>query len=81
MLWQAIRSPLMCGFEHVESKCGHVSMVFLGHIVQFRFGYNLSQKIFFWWFPIYWAYWSFKVCVIWAYVVLGLSKIGWRIYG
>ena len=37
----------MCGFEHVESRCGHVSMVLLGHSVQFGFGYKLGQKIFF----------------------------------
>ena len=47
LIWRAICSPFMCGFEHVESRCGHVSMVLLGHSVQFGFGYKLGQKIFF----------------------------------
>ena len=58
----------MCGFEHVESKCGHVSIVLLGHSVQFGFGYKLGLKIFLRWLPIYWAYRNFRVCVIWASV-------------
>ena len=70
LLWQAILNPLMCGFEHVESKYGHVSMVLLGHIVKFGFGYRLGHKIFFRWLPMYWAYRTFKVCVIWAFVVM-----------
>ena len=43
LLWRAIRNPFKCWFEHVESKCGHVSMALLGHSVQFGFGYKLGQ--------------------------------------
>ena len=59
------------GFEHVESKCGHVSMVILGHSEQFGFGCRLGQKIFLRWLPIYWAYQTSRVCVIWASVIPG----------
>ena len=45
ILWHAIRSPFVSGFGHVESRCGHVSMVLLGHSVHFGFGYRLGQKI------------------------------------
>ena len=61
----------MHGFEHVESKCGHVSKVLLRHSVQFRLANVLDHKRFLRWLLIYWAYRSFKVCVIWVYVVLG----------
>jgi hypothetical protein len=44
LLWRAIHSPFMWGFEHVESKCGHVSMALLGHSVQFEFGCKLGHK-------------------------------------
>jgi hypothetical protein len=74
LLWRAMRSPCKCWFEHVESKCGHVSMALLGHSVQFGFGYRVGQKIFLRWFPMYWAYRSFKVYVIWASVVLGVFQ-------
>lgn len=41
-LWRAIRSPFMWGCEHLESKCGHVSMTLLGHSVKFGFGCMVS---------------------------------------
>ena len=63
-LWCAIRSAFKLGFEHVESKCGHVSMVLLGHSLQFGFGYKLGHKIFLRWLPIYWAYHNFRLCVV-----------------
>ena len=31
LLWCAIQSPFMWGVEHVESKCGQVSMALLGY--------------------------------------------------
>ena len=37
----------MWGFEHVESKCGQVSMALLEHNVQFGFGCKVGQKIIF----------------------------------
>ena len=64
----------MWGFEHVESKCGHVSMVLLGHNVQFGFGCILGQKMFLRWFPMYWAYLSFSVCVICASIIHGFFQ-------
>ena len=72
LLWCAMCNPCKCWFEHVESKCGHVSMALLGHSVQFGFGYRVGQNTFLLWFPMYWAYWSFRVYVIWGYVVLGI---------
>ena len=42
LLWRAIRNPFMWGFEHVESRCGHVFMALLGHSVQFGFGCRLG---------------------------------------
>ena len=44
LLWCVVRKPFMWGFEHVESKCGHVSMVLSGHRVKFGLGYKLGQK-------------------------------------
>ena len=37
MLWRDIRKPFMCGFSHVERRCGHVSLPLLGHKVQLGF--------------------------------------------
>ena len=37
----------MCGFVHVDSRCGHVSILCLGHSVQFGFGWVIGQKMFF----------------------------------
>ena len=54
----------MWGFEHVESMCGHTSMVLLEHSVQFGFGCKVSQNIFLQWLPMYWVYRIFNVCVI-----------------
>jgi hypothetical protein len=69
-------------FKHVESKCGHVSLALLGHSVQFGFRCKLGQSIFLQWFPIYWAYRSSKVCVMWASVISGFEKkIGLRVCG
>ena len=61
----------MCGFEHVDNKCGHVPMILLEHSVQFGFGYRLGQNICLRWLPKYWVYPNFRVCVIWAFVVMG----------
>ena len=46
-----------------------MSIVLLGHSVQFGFGYKLGHKIFLRGLPIYWAYQNLKVCVILAYVI------------
>ena len=75
LLWRAMRSPFICGFEHVDSKCGHVSMVLLGHSVQLGFEYKLGQTMCLRWLPIYCAYQNFRVCVIWASTVPGFFKI------
>ena len=64
----------MWGFEHVESNCGHVSMPLLEHRIHFGLGYKVGQKIFLRWLPIYWAYRNFKLCVIWASIILGLFQ-------
>jgi hypothetical protein len=74
LLWCVICSPFMCGFEHVDSRCGHVSMVLLGHSVQFGFGYKLSHNTCLRWFPMYCVYRNFRVCVIWAFVVPGFFQ-------
>jgi hypothetical protein len=71
----------MCGFEHVDSRCGHVSMVLLGHSVQFGFGYKLSHNTCLRWFPMYCVYRNFRVCVIGHLWSRDFSKIGWRVCG
>ena len=47
LLWQAIRSPFVYGFIHVNSRCSHVSISLFGQSVQFGFGYVSGQKVFF----------------------------------
>ena len=37
----------MCGFVHVDSKCGHVLMLCFVHNLQFEFGCVIGQKKFF----------------------------------
>ena len=74
LLCHALRNPFKCWFEHVDSRCGHVSRALLGHSVQFGVGYILGQNICLWWFPIYWAYQNFRVCVIWALVIPRFSQ-------
>jgi hypothetical protein len=76
LLWHAIHKSFVWGFEHVESRCGHVSMVLSGHSVQVEFGYKSGQNIFLCWLPMYWAYRNFRVCVTWTFVILGIPKIG-----
>jgi hypothetical protein len=49
-----------------ESRYGYVSISWFGQSVQLGLGYVNAQKIFFWWFPMYWAYHNFKLCVICA---------------
>ena len=61
-----MRSFFICGFVHVDNRCGHVSIALFGHRVQFGFGYVSGQKIFFRWLPMYWEYRNFNVCVICA---------------
>jgi hypothetical protein len=73
LICRATRNPFKCWFEHVESKFGHVFMALLGDSVQFSLGIIRLEDIL-WWLPIYWAYWNFRVCVIWAYVVPGFFR-------
>ena len=40
----------------MDSKCGHVSMVLLGHTVQFGFEYKLGQNVCLRWLPIHVLY-------------------------
>lgn len=60
----AMHRPFMCWLEHMESRCGHVSIVFLGHSMQFGFGCVVDQNMFLGCFPMYWAYWKCRVCVL-----------------
>lgn len=54
----------MCGFVHVDSRYGHVSISYLGNSVQFGIGWVIGQKMSLRRFPMYWAYLIFSVCVI-----------------
>jgi len=36
---------IMCGFEHVERRWGHVSIALLEHNVQFGLGCVIGQKM------------------------------------
>ena len=36
----------MCGFSHVDRRCGHVLMSLIGHKVQLGFWYVRGQFIF-----------------------------------
>lgn len=56
----------MCLFGDVESRCGHVLIALLGHMVQFGFGFVVGQTRFVLWLPMYCAYWIFRVYVICA---------------
>ena len=59
-------APLCCGEQlfslldrgvsHIDSRWGHVSLLFLWHNVQLGFGSLRGQKMFFLWLPMYWAY-------------------------
>ena len=64
LLCHAMHWPFMCWHGHVESRCGHVSIVLLGHSVQFGFGCVIYQNMFLGCFPLYWAYRKCIVCVI-----------------
>ena len=43
----------MCGWVQVESKCGHMSILWFGQSVQLGLGNVISHNMFFWWFSIY----------------------------
>ena len=47
-------------------RCSHVSILWFGQSVQLGLGYVRGQKMLCWWFPMYWMYQNFKVCVIYA---------------
>lgn len=48
LLCHALQSYLMCRFEHMESKYGHVPSVWFVHGVQFGFRCMVRQIIFVW---------------------------------
>jgi hypothetical protein len=58
LLCLAILSPLMCWFVNSDKRCGHVSMLLLGHSMQLGFGCVIGTN-----FPIYCVYLNFKVWV------------------
>ena len=58
-----IRSPFMCWSEHVNNKCGHVSISLFGLSVQFGFGLALICYVK--WLSMYYAYWSLSYLCIW----------------
>ena len=66
-------SPL-CGGLSTERVGVAMSMVLLGHSVQFGFGYKLGQKMFLRWLPMNWAYRNFEVCIIWVFVIPGFFQ-------
>ena len=51
LLWRAILRPFICGFSHVDRRCGHVSLSLLWHTVKLGFCYVRGQKMFFYGFP------------------------------
>lgn len=64
----AICRPLRNLWLHIDSKCGHVSMLLLWHSVQVGLGYFCGQNKCFLWFPIYWVGLNFNIWVVWAMV-------------
>ena len=50
LLCRTMWRPLMCGFEHVYSRCGHVLTMLFGHSV--LFGCMVGQKMFYMWLPM-----------------------------
>ena len=57
----------MCGWVQVKSRCGFVSIPWVGQIVQLGLGYVIGRKIiFFGEFSMQWAYYNSKVCVLCA---------------
>ena len=67
LLCWAMRRPLMCGWVQVKSRCGFVSIPWVGQIVQLGLGYVIGRKIiFFGEFSMQWAYYNSKVCVLCA---------------
>lgn len=69
-----MQRPLVCGFEHVGSRCGHVSAMLFGHSVQFGFECVVGQNMFFLWLPMYEEYQNLSSCAI------GASKIPWAFH-
>ena len=73
LLWCDILRPFMCSCSHVDRRWGHMSLSLLRHImllgahgiVGVWVGEGL-EEFFFLWFPVYWVYWNFRVCVIWV---------------
>ena len=43
----------MCGWVQMESRCGHVSILWFGQRVQLGLGCVSGQKMYFQWFPMY----------------------------
>ena len=77
-----MRNPFMCWFEHVDSRCGHMSIVLFGYNVQFRFGCVFGQKTFF--SCDHQCIGHTKILAFVLFVRMGcwgISKSGWRVCG
>ena len=63
-------------FVHVDSRCGHVSILCFRLSVHFGFWWVIGQKMSMWWFPMYWRI-CFLVFVLFVCLIcLWLSKSG-----
>ena len=47
---------------HVDSKCGHVSIVLFKHNMEFGLRAVWAKYIFLVWLSMYWAYQNFRCC-------------------
>lgn len=66
-LCQAIWSTLRNLFLHMDSRWSQVSMLFLGHVVQFGLVYIWGHYKLFGGYPMYWAKWNLK-CVLFGHL-------------
>ena len=58
-----MRNHFMYWLEHVDCRCGHVSIWLFVYIIQFGLGVCLAIIYILWWLVVYWVYRSFSVLI------------------
>lgn len=81
LFYHFVRKPLMCGFEHVDNKCSHLSTMLFGSSVQFGFECVVGQKMFFLVVVHVWRVSKFEyLCGLCAGNIMGFPWADWKFW-
>ena len=74
------KGHLCVGWVQVESRCGQVWISWFRQNLQLGLGYVSGQKMFFRWFPMYWAYRNLGFVYFVHHICMRLSISGLRFF-